>query len=613
MVVKFNGYRLVTTDGVSANSDISINDKELGNLAKSYEFDEKKFNQLINQRKYNEAADYAAQYHFDNAKKQEAHENYIENLRRDGRRLSAFYSNVAPEDMDAIDFNMGVFEDGGIDALSDTNDYKNNFIEAKNNIGGQGSTTLKVTFKPTKHYLFGIKRGFFDALLPDNPYSIENFYDKIGMSAEELSEKGINITIEKGRPTITFDKSHGLANKILYNLAYFNSISDDTTWLGARKTDFNHDIQITGYDGNGKKVQQTVYNNTDLPLRNIKRIINNTNDIASNYENLDENKVKVYSSTIGGLISPELEDLKKQYKSDKITAAQYRSALNTQYNEIIGTLKSIGSGGYQIYGNNGKEISDNTLRLLDNKERSRAIDMISNSDDITLESMVSNGQIGTLVTIGALEEEKKKIGYNPTYDDMTKSRRFQFFIPGLFTDLVQKQINRNTLTRAVQEINSMQDGNYEYQTVDGEKIKPDGRGFFNRIKGKTFTTISKDEAQTLINKDMAILDGKKIKYQFINDNDQLVNYNGYDSLVKQYAYNVVNELYPTVPLIDVYGNPITIDKAFENVSFLGTKVNDFTRTELSAEVSAKLNEFYNIYNSIINSTDYYVRNGKISY
>lgn len=608
MVVRFNGYRLVTTDGVSANSDISINDKELGNLAKSYEFDEKKFNQLITQRKYNEAADYAAQYHFDNAKKQEAHENYIENLRRDGRRLSAFYSNVAPEDMDAIDFNMGVFEDGGIDALSNNNKYKTKFVELKNNIGGNDATTLKVTFKPTKHYLFGIKRGFFDALYADNPYSIENFYDKIGMSAEELSEKGINITTEKGRPTITFDKAHPLANKILYNLPT-GKVSYSTGLYNQKDA-----IEIEGL--NNSKVVQDSNNVAKIDFFNIdslKRLINETQNLANKYEQLDEDKVKVYSSTIGGLISPELEDLKKQYKSDKITAAQYRSALNTQYNEIIGTLKSIGSGGYQIYGNNGKEISDNTLRLLDNKERSRAIDMISNSDDITLESMVSNGQIGTLVTIGALEEEKKKIGYNPTYDDMTKSRRFQFFIPGLFTDLAQKQINRNTLTRAVQEINSMQDGNYEYQTVDGEKIKPDGRGFFNRIKGKTFTTISKDEAQTLINKDMAILDGKKIKYQFINDNDQLVNYNGYDSLVKQYAYNVVNELYPTIPLIDVYGNPITIDKAFENVSFLGTKVNDFTRTELSTEVSAKLNEFYNIYNSIINSTDYYVRNGKISY
>lgn len=609
MIVNYNGYKLYTEDWVTANSEIDANNPQNAQLIKTLDYDENKFNKLIREHKYEEAANYASRFRFDDVQKQIDHENDIQNLRRDGRRLSGFYSQIADEDMDAIDFNMGVFEDRGLDIL-ENNEYANKFNEAKNQLGGKDSTTLKVIFQPTKRYLFGIERGFFDALLKDNPKNIENFYDSIGMTQQELDDVGIKITNEKGRPTLTFDKSHALANKILYNLAQFNANSRDTEWW-YKDMDFQNDIQIEGYDGQGKLIKESP--NQDMPLRTMKELINITQNTTNAYKNLDENKVKVYSSTIGGLISPELEELKGQYQRKEITASQYRSALNTQFGNILSTLKSIGSGAYQMYGNNGKDINDNTLRMLSSEEREEVIRMINAYDDITLQSMVSNGKIGTLVTIGSLPEDKKNIGDNPNYEEMTKSRRFQVFIPGLFTELAQKQINRNTLTRAAQEINMMQDWDSTYKTVDNTEIKPTGLGTFYKIKGNKKEKISKDEAQREINKDMAILDGRNIKYQFINAHDELINYTGYDDLVKLYAYNIVNELYPNVPLEDVYGNPITIEKAFEDVSFLGTRVKDYSNGEISNVVDNKLKEFYRIYNSIMSSADYYIRNNKVSY
>ena len=60
----------------------------------SHMFDENKFNQLVANRQYNDAADYASQFHFSDPETQKAHESDIINLRRSGRVLGAVYGRV---------------------------------------------------------------------------------------------------------------------------------------------------------------------------------------------------------------------------------------------------------------------------------------------------------------------------------------------------------------------------------------------------------------------------------------------------------------------------------------------------------------------------------------
>ena len=85
-------------------------------------FDENKFNQLISNRQYNDAADYAAQFHFNDPETQKAHENDIINLRRNGRVLGAIYGRVQdPTDLAKITFADNVFVDGGLERNGNNN------------------------------------------------------------------------------------------------------------------------------------------------------------------------------------------------------------------------------------------------------------------------------------------------------------------------------------------------------------------------------------------------------------------------------------------------------------------------------------------------------------
>lgn len=608
MVINFGKYRFVSegNDGYDYNTlgknGFGYIDVSNSPFAQSLNYDEKKFNDLIKNRQYEEAANYASKYHFNDPEIQAQHENDIETLRLKGRQVSAFYDKIDKRDLDAVDFNMSVFEDGGLESLNSDNLFSNKYIEAKNKLGGENSTALKIKFNPQERTIFGF------IPITDNPNSLESFYKNSGWNEQYLSSQGIKVTKEKGKDVLIFDKANPLANQIINNLPYRIQSDNVLNYMFGGESN----IEVEGLDDKGNVIQQNI-NDTYNAIHTMQQLVDQTKNVVINYQNDGQTLVKNYSSTIGGLLAPELEELKQQRDRGELTPSQYNTAYKTKYNNILTTLQNIGSSAYEIYGNNGKDINDETLRLLNNKERAEAIRMISSDYDVTLKAMVSNGEIGTLVEIGALPEQVKNIGDNPIYDEMTKSRRFQFFIPGLFTDLAQQQINRNTLTRSSQELNSMQDYAYTYKTFNNEDITPNGLGSFIYTKNNQSIEIAKEDAQRIINKDMAIKDGQKLKYQFINDSDYLANFDTYDALVKQYAFNVVNELYPRTPIEDMQGNQISIEEAFNMMSLNGSTVMYDKAWNLNTSVKRKLDELYNIYNSILKSADYYINTNRITY
>ena len=100
-----------------------------GNAINKYKFDDRKFNQLIANRQYQDAADYASQFHFNDPATQRAHENDILNLRREGRKIAAVYGRIDDVDkLNKISFLDHVFVDGGLEQISD-NPYAKRFAE----------------------------------------------------------------------------------------------------------------------------------------------------------------------------------------------------------------------------------------------------------------------------------------------------------------------------------------------------------------------------------------------------------------------------------------------------------------------------------------------------
>ena len=117
MKINFGNYTYFDgkTDGVSipkGSTDYPFT------YIQSHMFDENKFNQLIANRQYSDAADYASQFHFNDPETQKAHENDIINLRREGRKIAAIYGKINNANtLEQVEFMDHVFVDGGLEQI----------------------------------------------------------------------------------------------------------------------------------------------------------------------------------------------------------------------------------------------------------------------------------------------------------------------------------------------------------------------------------------------------------------------------------------------------------------------------------------------------------------
>lgn len=601
MKINFGNYTYF--DNIADNQTISATDNN--SFAKKYAFDKTKFNELITNRQYNDAADYAAQFHFSDPKVQKEHENDIINLRREGRVLGAIYSKINnKDDLNKIEFYDKVFVDGGLEQL-ENNPYAEKFIDYKRRLGSNiedgeikdEATRLSITFEPEKQYgIFGI-----DWLSEDNKNNIDNFYAQSGLNEQQLKAAGVKIIHKDNKTTLDFDKSNELANKIIFNLPKYNKRMGD---FGLRSSGKN--ISIVGYTAKGESTIDkhnessalfTSYYSTNF--ENIQNLINSSKKAKESYfkkNNLDH---KDYSSTIGPMISDELASLQSALNSGQIDETEYNRQARVIAPNVFSAIYTLGSSNYEMYTNNfNDEETDETLVPVENKNRSKLTNLINNYDpkDIEVSAMISNGKIGTLITL-------KGTG-NETESDENNGRRIQIFVPGLLQEEAQAKINRNTSTRAAQELNSMIDWGYSYKLRNGSEISVDGTGNF--IKGKEI--IDKQTAIQEINKNMIIEDAlHNLKFQYMNASGNIIDNLKYEEMAKLLAMNAISDIYgdiqtnidyktKTVTLSDKFGNTYKPEDIFDR------KIKE---DEVQYEVYDRLNDIYAIYNELMNELNFY--------
>ena len=562
-----------------------------------YKFDNDTFQRLISKRRYKDAANYASQFHFNDPNVQKEHENDILNLKREGRKLEAIYGNIKDDDvLNKIEFFDNVFVDGGIENI-ENNPYSKKFSEFKKNLGSsfkmnsaglytdeieKEATTIAFTFQPEKQTLFGI-----DWLAKDNTaYSIETFYNNSGFNEAQLKSAGVEILHKDGRTTLKFNKDNPLANKIIYNIP-----------TGGYKGDIHysssHDVIIEGYTSDGTRIK-------NVPV--YSRDLNKIQDFISDSENAKLNAFKDigsgekdYSSTIGPSLDDNLEYLNQALATGQIDETTYNRQLKLSDNILNQAIVTLGSGNYEMFSNAyNDESTDETLIPLDNTQRSEIIQSISasNPKNIHFNAMISNGQIGTLVTINADEVDSKDISDDEDINKV-KRRRRQVFIPGFMHEIAQEKINRNTSSRAIQEINSMQDYGYPFKTEDGTEIysSMDGRFWSNGQE------ISKEKAIRVINKSMIVEDAiNNLKYNFTNNEGTLYDKDGYEKMARMIAVKAANELNPNIS----FENDITIDEIF-NKKGIGSIVSNKYASTMQYELYDKYNDVFDIYDKIMSA------------
>lgn len=563
--------------------------------ANKYRFNNNIFQQLIANRQYQDAADYASKYHFDDPATQRAHENDILNLRREGRKLAAVYGRIDDADkLNKISFLDNVFVDGGLEQISD-NPYAEQFTAFKQHLGSthkkgiigytndidKEATAISFTFAPEKRKLFGI-----DWLAKDNTTkSIEAFYANSGLNEAALKSAGVEITHKDGATTIKFDKSNPLANKIIYNAIPSVSGGD----IGGSS---NNDIVLKGYTADGKEIKDGSFLRSQS-WNEMRDMITDADKAKTEaFSTLDMGE-KDYSSTVGPSLDDNLEQLNQLFATGRITQQEYN-----QQRKIVGSIldqaiRSLGSGNYEMFSNAyNDEATDETLISLDNEQRSEIIQSITAADPKSLHfnAMISNGQIGTLVTIDADEVDSENINDEDTRNQV-KRRRRQIFIPGFMSELAQEKINRNTSSRAIQEINSMQDYGYGFKTTDGKEIYSSMDGRFWRDGQE----ISKDEAIRAINKTMIVEDETaNLKYQFTNKEGTMYDTNGYESMARVKAIRAANELHPEIS----FGDNVTVQDVF-NKKGAGATVADKYASTMQYQLYDKYQDVFDIYDKIM--------------
>lgn len=568
----------------------------LGHLA----FDENKFNQLISNRQYNDAADYAAQFHFNDPETQKAHENDIINLRRNGRVLGAIYGRVQDTtDLAKITFADNVFVDGGLER-SDNSDINTAFENIKSKIGStvdengnvvNEATTLEITFEPKINKLFGI-----DWLMPDNDNNIETFYKNSGLNINTLKDNGVQVINKDGRTILRFDKSNSLANKILYYTPQvLNGIGHPNSPYANlnRKVLATKPTRVQGFNSKGE------YVNTTDDLREYKRFIKDAITTKEKYFEDFDLTYKDYSSSIGPMISDELSSLKAMLNSGQIDDTQYNRQAKAIAPHIFSAINTLGSSNYEMYTNYlNEEPTDETLVPVENKDRANLANLISSyaPKDIDVSAMVSNGKIGTLITLEGAGNE--------TESDKNDGRRIQIFVPGLLQEEAQAKINRNTSTRAVQELNSMIDWGYSYKLRNGSEIGVNNKGQFTKDK----EVIDKQSAIKEINKDMIMEESlANLKFQYMNSDGNITDNLKYEEMAKLLAMNTVSDVYGDIKLnIDYNNSKVALSDKFGNIynpdDIFNRKINE---NETQYEVYDRLNEIYSIYNELMNELNFY--------
>lgn len=615
----------------------------------SFAFDAKHFQELVNNNQYEQAADYASKYHFNDPRKQQELESYCIDLRRNGRVLGAIYSRIQdPNQLAQIQFADRVFEDGGLDYL-ENNIYADNFAKLKKSIGStqvanhdvggmpiyggfsskNDAVSLEITFQPKVRRLFGndnptttlgkIAGWFGDILVPDNDNNIDKFYEQSGFDQKSLEAMGVTVENKDGRTTLRFAKSNPLANRIIYN-------ADKMTVPMQSDIPMPRDshVQFTGLDAKGNKL------NTTYADGQFAKMIDDANEVKQKYFKANELEQKEYSSTIGGYLDDQIEGLNAALASGQISQTEYaRLYKNTTGAQLLGLVKSAGSADLDMYITEGALDNDlpNSERLIqaDNEQRQRIWDSYlsgAKPSEIHFNAMVTNGKIGTLVTIDAPTPTDKELEdgkVNPADKDYSKNhRRVQIFLPGFAQNLVQQKINRDTSVRSSQEINAMQDYGYEYKTRDGRTLRfaniPDNQGnpvpsFVVTDKNKKQQMVSVDEARKLLNKDMMITDANaQLKYQYLNNDDKLINYDGFELAARRFAITAANELDPGIPLVDSKGKPYTVDDIFSFKAEDDRRIDEARGETINYQMYDKISDIMDIYNQLMEGVNYYTQN-----
>lgn len=482
---------------------------------------------LIDQRRYQEAIDYAKNYHFDDIFKEQEWHSFINDIKSKAKQDAYLYGDLDrnSKEMQAIDYSNLILKPGGWKLLDDKNEYKQKFTEIKRNLGNTSlgaATSLEVEFAPTKQYgnLFGFD---VDVLAKDNGMNIDNFYKYTGLSKEELTAAGMAPREKDGRTVITFSKDSDLSNRILYGLGallanedgkYFNLIGYDAE---GNRLDNDVDKVKTALTVTDATPAISKLNNDSIPsvfkddgtlnraftspFRDWTSVSKSTlidyannldpwyaNQNTPNYrESLEElynsidvgNKVQQslvndlqekkealtakYNTTIFGYVSDQVQQEFQMMNNQMLDREQFNANRKVYEEAYAAQLIGLGDSHYDFYSNWNN--AEGNLTLMDAEDKHKIANHIAAAYKAGRVHLQVAESGGKLgAYISITPEEKKDLLHEKD------NERIHVFIPGLWAKKAQQRINNNTTYKARKEVQDMELLGYDYKTEDGNTI-----------------------------------------------------------------------------------------------------------------------------------------------
>lgn len=563
------------------------------------------YNKFIADGDYAGAANYLSRGHFKDPNKQRIVNETIKQLRSEGRKIQGMMERADVDQKAAFSFINSIDNNSNLPGLNNGKDADGNYIEASNKYSKAYSDAKRNLASTNEHEAesisvkFGGKTdkryGFLgiDFLAKDKEYKTDAFTEMLhraGITKKSLINSGAKITVKDGQYYLNISKRNTLFNRV-YN-ALLKTKSDDGLYR----------FQVAGIDAKGNLIKNNesrlmlsakdrgeaiqkgidispyktsdiergdgyYYNPSDSKMfRNFTAPFEVVNDANDKIKSITSTNEKEGTSTVSSMTlnfnSARAKDISDYLNAGRINSSQASALIKENNNAILNGIMNSDLTQYEVYATDHEDDSGNTTRskIDDTKTRAEIQDRIraeirdGKFDVNTQVALAIQGdQTGYVITLPAKHDKDGEI------EGTTES----IFIPNFLNGEAEKVFNRNTKTRAIKELASMEMYNYGVDIPQDGKLNvynnPDTGAAVYQMEYSDGSTvqISKDEALRNINKMLIIEDGIDNANSLFYDEDGnirkgikqngKINANFHNDLVKKidaYVTSAMSELYP---------------------------------------------------------------------
>ena len=563
------------------------------------------YSKFIADGDYAGAANYLSRGHFKDPNKQRIVNETIKQLRSEGRKIQGMMERADVDQKAAFSFINSIDSNSNLPGLNNgkdadgnyigaTNQYSKAYSDAKRNLASTNkheaeSISVKFGGKTDKRYGFlGI-----DFLAKDKEYKTDAFTEMLhraGITKKSLINSGAKITVKDGQYYLNISKRNNLFNRV-YN-ALLKTKSDDGLYR----------FQVAGIDAKGNLIKNNesrlmlsakdrgeaiqkgidispyktsdiekgdgyYYNPSDSKMfRNFTAPSEVVNDANNKIKSITSTNEKEGTSTVSSMTlnfnSARAKDISDYLNSGRINSSQASALIKENNNAVLNAIMNSDLTQYEVYATDHEDDSGNTTRSKIDDTKTRA----EIQDRIRAEIRDGKFDVNTQVALGIQGDQTGYVITLPAKHDKdgeVEGTTESIFIPNFLNGEAEKVFNRNTKTRAIKELASMEMYNYGVDIPQDGKLNvynnPDTGAAVYQMEYSDGSTvqINKDEALRNINKMLIIEDGiDNANSLFYNEDGNIrkgikqngkINANFHNDLVKKvdaYITSAMSELYP---------------------------------------------------------------------